>query len=318
MPLDWLRTAAACRLRSPAMFFVDTGISEFWSGVQQIEPAWSHLFDGAPSCSRDAPRQHAHANFYRADGLGREPKRGCPALRTADANKHGPVAKRAPPRCLRSCQFRFWSRCSAPSGRSRVFSFSNSCSSARRSRRRYWCARSRRGARARSRCAATTSGRLRNSLGALKAVRSRSFAFVHPSAIRLHTAIGNGHRLRAASRDSPAGAAMATFRRANFYRRKHGKLFPNFSSSAGTNPVGHGLANVAKRASLAVNGSRYVPDSADFLCGHAALCVGRDRLGVVPADPVRRRGPLGDGLGLLARGLELPGSAGQERGRRGH
>jgi hypothetical protein len=37
-----------------------------------------------------------------------------------------------------------------------------------------------------------------------------------------------------------------------------------------------GLANVAKRASPAVNGSRNVPDLADFLCGDAALCVGRD------------------------------------------
>ena len=67
--------------------------------------------------------------------------------------------------------------------------------------------------------------------------------------------------------------------------------------------------------SLAVIGSHDVPDPADFLCGYAALCSGRHRLGLVPADPVRRSGPVGNGLGVFARGLELPGGAGEERGR---
>jgi hypothetical protein len=79
-----------------------------------------------------------------------------------------------------------------------------------------------------------------------------------------------------------------------------------------------GLANVAKRASPAVNGSRNVPDLANFLCSHAALCIGRDRLAVVPAGPVRGRGPFGDGVGVRARSLELPGSPRKARGRASH
>jgi hypothetical protein len=61
-----------------------------------------------------------------------------------------------PPRCLPSSPSRFWSHCSAPSGRSRACCFSSSCSPGRRFRQRFWYARSRRGAPGKFRCAATT------------------------------------------------------------------------------------------------------------------------------------------------------------------
>jgi hypothetical protein len=75
------------------------------------------------------------------------------------------------------------------------------------------------------------------------------------------------------------------------------------------------FANVANVAKLAVNGSRYVPDPADFIRGDASLRSHSDRLGIVSANPVRGRSPVGDGLGLRARSLELPGSARKERRR---
>ena len=57
---------------------------------------------------------------------------------------------------------------------------------------------------------------------------------------------------------------------------EQGKLFPNFSACvAGTNSFGPGFANVAKRTNPAVNGSRNVPDLADFISGDAALRISR-------------------------------------------
>ena len=83
----------------------------------------------------------------------------------------------------------------------------------------------------------------------------------------------------------------------------------------GTNPCCRRLANVAKCVilpkSMGLDMSPILPISFAV----PSLCSGSDRLGVIPADPVCRRGPLGYCIGVLARSLELPGSAGQERGR---
>ena len=166
-----------------------------------------------------------------------------------------------PPRCLPSSQFRFWSHCFAPSGRSRVSCFNSSCSSGPRFRRRFWCARSRRGARGKFRCEATTSGRPQLVRG-LKGSRSLSSAFVQSTA-RLHTPSA-GQSLRAAFGDS-AGRRCdgGVSERSRRIAGNKVNFFLTFSAGEQTLSV-HGFANVAKRASPAVNGSRYVPDLCRF------------------------------------------------------
>jgi len=108
--------------------------------------------------------------------------------------------------------------------------------------------------------------------------------------------------------NTPFGRPQRHENKVNFFATAH------FLASEQSHSV-PGLANVAKRASPAINGSRNVPDLADFLYSDAALCAGRGRLAVVPAGPVRGRSPFGDGVGVRARSLELPGSASKARGR---
>ena len=135
---------------------------------------------------------------------------------------------------------------------------------------------------------------------------------VDPKSTGSHLQSGTGRPAR------PAAAPLDPWLPSRNGQRpgQQGKLSPNFFIGRdGTNPFGRSLANMANSASFAVIGSRYVPDPADFLCGYAALCSGRHRLGPVPADPVRRRSPVGNGVGVFARGLELPRGAGEERGR---
>jgi hypothetical protein len=149
----------------PPKFLVNIGYKRVCFGVQQADVPprfWVRVPSGRtgvgperlirPSALSLSARSH---EFYCATGgAGNRKKRS--ALRSADATSMG-LSPNGPPRCPPSCQFRFWSHGSAPSGRFRACCFSSSCLRGRRFRQRFWCARSRRGAPVKFRCAATMS-----------------------------------------------------------------------------------------------------------------------------------------------------------------